>query len=168
MFTRTRSRLLAIALLSIACVAHGDSSVGAKVNGIEVGKSSAPPAAQEAPARNVCVNHCNAADTKCGSEVRRARQECSRRAATAGRDPFTMRSDYTYFCGYFNNQGRCGSDIYSQGCKNRYARTYGLCVDRMQENIASMRHDCYVSEKDAQTFCRDELRECKAVCEQQQ
>jgi hypothetical protein len=164
MFTRTKSRLLSIALLSIAFVAHGDSPVGAKVNGIEVGKSSAAPAEQATTARSTCLNHCNAASTRCGSDVRRARQQCSRKAANGGRDPFTMRNDYTYFCGYFGDQGRCGSDSYSQGCRNRYARTYGLCVDRMQDNIASMRYDCYINERDAQNFCRDELRECKQVC----
>lgn len=158
------SRLLSIALLSTTFVAHGDSQVGATINGIEIGKSSTAPAEQATPSRNSCINQCNSADSKCNSEVRRARQECSKKAANGGRDPFTMRSDYAYFCGYFGNQGRCGSDTYSQGCKNRYARTYGLCVDRMQDNIASMRYDCYTSERDAQNFCRDELRDCKAVC----
>lgn len=155
-------------LLAAASLSTADSQVGATVNGIEIGKSATAAAKQATPARGGCINHCNAADSKCGSEVRRARQECSKRAANGGRDPFTMRNnDYTYFCGYFGNQGRCGSDIYSQGCKNRYAHTYGLCVDRMQDNIASMRYDCYINERDAQNFCRDELRDCKAACEKE-
>lgn len=151
-------------LLAAASLSTADPQVGATVNGTEIGKSSTAPAEQATPARSSCINYCNAADTKCSSEVRRARQECSKRAANAGRDPFTMRNDYTYFCGYFGNQGRCGSGSYSQACKNRYAHTYGVCVDRMEDNIASMRYDCYTNERDAQNFCRDELRECKAAC----
>jgi hypothetical protein len=159
------SRLYVPLLLAAASIASADSSIGAKINGIEVGKSSAAPTDQATPDRSNCINHCNAADTRCGSEVRRARQDCSRNAANGGRDPFTMRNnDYTYFCGHFGNQGRCGSDAYSQGCRNRYSRTYGLCIDRMQDNIASMRYDCFIAERDAQNFCRDELRECKAAC----
>lgn len=160
--------LLYILLLAAASCATADSSIGATVNGIEVGKSSPAPAERTTPTRGTCINHCNAADSKCNSEVRRARHECSKKAASGGRDPFTARNnDYTYFCGYFGNQGRCGSDVYSQGCRSRYARTYGLCVERMYDNIASMRYDCYINERDAQNFCRDELRDCKAVCEQQ-
>lgn len=161
-----RSICLVSLVLLGAAAATADSSVGAKVNGIEVGKTSPATAEQATPTRTSCINHCNAAETKCSSEVRRARQQCSKRAANSGRDPFTMRNnDYTYFCGYFGNSGRCGSDTYSQGCRNRFARTYDLCIDAMQENIASMRYDCYVNERDAQNFCRDELRDCKAVCQ---
>ncbi|MBB6095105.1 hypothetical protein HNQ60_003995 [Povalibacter uvarum] len=117
-------------------------------------------------ARSACQSYCDSAETKCSSEVRRARQQCSKRAATAGRDPFTGRNnDYTYFCGYFNNAGACGAGNYSGSCRTRFARTYGLCIDAIQENIASMRYDCYQTETTAQRYCRDELRECKAACE---
>lgn len=157
--------LLGIALLMAGTLATADSTVGAKVNGVEVGKTTAASDEKANPARASCLNHCNTAESRCSSEVRRARQECSRRAANGGRDPMNpgYAGDYTYFCGYFGNQNACGTDIYSQGCKNRFARTYGICVDKMQ-NIATMRHDCQLSERDAQNFCRDELRDCKAAC----
>ena len=152
-------------LLAVAALASADNSAGARVNGIEIGKT--PAASENLPQTRVnCVNHCNAADTKCNSEVRRARMDCQRRASTGGRDPFTMRSDNSYFCGYFNNSGRCGPNTVSRGCQDRYARTYGLCIDRMQDNIASMRYDCYTNERDAQNFCRNELQACKATCDQ--
>jgi hypothetical protein len=35
----------------------------------------------------------------------------------------------------------------------------------MQQNIASMRYDCFRNERDAQNICRNELRECQAYCQ---
>ena len=106
------------------------------------------------------------ADAKCGSDVRRARAECSRNAANAGRDPFSQYRpyDYSYFCGYFNNPGRCNDPYYRAGCQARYQQHYYHCLDAMRYNIASMRYDCYESERDASNVCRDELRQCKAAC----
>jgi hypothetical protein len=151
-------------LLLAAVVLAADTSV--QVNGVEIGNQQQPNA-EDKPSQSTCVNHCNAADTKCNSEVRRARQECSRIASTGGRDPMTMRTnDYTYFCGYFGNGGlHCGSDYYSRGCQSRFSYRYGVCIDTMQ-NIAAMRYDCYKAERDSQNMCREELRECKAACGQ--
>jgi hypothetical protein len=112
-------------------------------------------------ARQTCLNQCNAGDGQCNSEVRRARQECSRKAANSGRDPMTMRNDdYTYFCSYFNNPGRQGPGNF----RARFTQHYNVCVDVMQQNIASMRYDCHRNERDAQNICRSELRECQAAC----
>jgi hypothetical protein len=131
--------------------------------------SHADPAgapAAKPDARTQCMTQCDSAETRCSSEVRRARQQCSKRAANAGRDPFTMRNnDYSYFCGYFNNGGACGSGTYGNSCRSRFVKTYGLCVDAIQQNIASMRYDCHLTETTAQRYCRDELRDCKAACE---
>ena len=139
----TRMLVLSLLTLGISTAGHSD------------------PATQTS-ARNACVKQCESAETQCSSEVRRARQQCSKRAANAGRDPFTMRNnDYTYFCGYFNNAGYCGNGT---ACRSRFARTYGLCVDAIQQNVASMRYDCQQTETTAQRYCRDELRECKASC----
>jgi hypothetical protein len=112
-------------------------------------------------ARQACINQCNLGDGQCNSEVRRARQECSRKAANSGRDPMSMRNDdYTYFCSYFNNPGRQGPGNF----RARFTQHYNLCVDVMQQNIASMRYDCFRNERDAQNICRGELRECQAAC----
>ena len=153
-------------LLAIAALASADNSIGAKANGIEIGKS-APAQSAEPSSRSVCLNHCNTADTKCNSDVRHARMDCQRRASTGGRDPFSGRSDNGYFCGYFNSSGRCGSTTNTSGCQNRYAQTYDLCINRMQDNIAMMRYDCYQNERDASKFCRDELQACKSTCPQE-
>lgn len=160
-----RSAYYVALLLAVAALASADGSVGARINGIEAGKTQSP---QENAGRTraTCVTHCNAADTRCNSQVRHARRDCQRRASTNGRDPFTGRSDNAYFCGHFNDSARCGPNTASRGCQDRYARTYGLCVDRMQDNIASMRYDCYINERDAQNFCRSELQACKTTCEQ--
>ena len=117
---------------------------------------------KQTAARQACIKQCGLADGKCNSEVRQARQECSRNAANSGRDPMTMRNnDYTYFCSYFRNPGRRGPGNFEA----RFSQHYNLCVDVMQQNIASMRYDCYRNEKDAQTICRSELRDCQAACQ---
>ena len=113
-------------------------------------------------AYKTCVSQCGLADGKCNSEVRQARQECSRKAANSGRDPMTMRNnDYTYFCSYFRNPGRRGPGNFDA----RFNQHYSVCVDLMQQNIASMRYDCYRNERDAQNICRTELRDCQAACQ---
>ena len=113
-------------------------------------------------ARKTCLNQCNVANGQCNSEVRQARQQCSRNAASNGRDPMTMRNnDYTYFCSYFRNPGRRGRG----NVDARFDRHYDLCVNVMQRNIASMRYDCYRNERDAQNICRAELRDCQAECQ---
>jgi len=179
----------ALAVVTSAAIA-GDGTVGVTVNGIEIGKATPPPTPAQGnddTTRSTCLNHCSAAETRCGSDVRRARSECSRNAATPGRttsshdpfggvngstsnqqpyDPYSGRTyNYAYFCDYFNNPGRnCGKDSYSQGCQMRFANRYSMCIGTMDNNIASQRFDCYKSEKDAQNYCRDELRDCQAAC----
>lgn len=126
-----------------------------------VDRSTKPLSAAET-ARRTCVSQCEIANGSCNSEVRQARQECSRNAANSGRDPMTMRNnDYTYFCSYFNSPGRRGPGNYSA----RFSEHYNVCIDVMQQNIASMRYDCYRNERDAQNICRTELRECQAACQ---
>jgi hypothetical protein len=126
--------------------------------------SETPQSSGKAPPANAaktCVSQCDIADGNCNSEVRRARQECSRNAANSGRDPMTMRNnDYTYFCSYFRNPGRRGPGNFDA----RFAQHYNLCVDVIQQNIASMRYDCYRNERDAQNICRTELRDCQTSC----
>jgi hypothetical protein len=125
--------------------------------------SKAAPAADSAPAR--CVVHCEKAEASCSSQVRRARQDCSKKAANNGRDPMLMRRDYSaYFCGYFGSTEHCARNPFNQECRSRFGRRHGLCVDAIQDNIAAQRYDCYLNERDAQTFCRDELRDCRESC----
>ena len=113
-------------------------------------------------ARQQCINQCSLSDGQCNSEVRRARQECSRKAANSGRDPMTMRNDdSTYFCSYFHNPGRQGPGNF----RARFTQHYNLCIDVMRQNIASMRYDCFRNERDAQNICRSELRECQSACQ---
>lgn len=128
-------------------------------------KSAAASSQQTAAdaARQSCISQCEIFNGTCNSEVRRARQECSKKAANSGRDPMTMRNDdYTYFCSYFRNPGsRRGPGNF----RDRFAQHYDVCIDVMQQNIASMRYDCYRNERDAQSICRTELRECQAACQ---
>ena len=133
-----------------------------KASNSPIGQPAAPkPAAAEA-ARQTCIKQCGLADGKCNSEVRQARQECSRNAANSGRDPMTMRNnDYTYFCNYFRNPGRRGPGNFEA----RFTQHYDVCIDVVQQNIASMRYDCYRNERDTQNICRSELRDCQAACQ---
>jgi hypothetical protein len=121
-------------------------------------------AKQQTPAetaRRECISQCEIANGSCNSQVRQARQECSRKAANSGRDPMTTRNDYAYFCSYFRNPGRRGPGNFA----DRFSRHYDVCIDVMQQNIASMRYDCYRNERDAQSVCRTELRDCQAECQ---
>lgn len=134
--------------------------------------SSAPERAASQPAsaenaRRECVNQCELANGTCNSEVRQARQECSRNAASSGRDPMTMRNnDYTYFCSYFRNQSQFGGRRGGPGdFAARFSHHYDACIDVIQQNIASLRYDCYRNERDAQNVCRTELRQCQAACQ---
>lgn len=129
---------------------------------VENTAAAAKPTAADT-ARRTCINQCEISNGTCNSEVRQARQECSKNAANSGRDPMTMRNnDYTYFCSYFRNPGgRRGPGNYGA----RFAQHYDVCIDVMQQNIASMRYDCYRNERDAQSICRTELRECQAACQ---
>ena len=155
------TRWLSLLLVTLVSTSFGETPQKPATN-----KSSQSAAASSE--RNSCLSYCDSVETQCSSEVRRARSECSKRAATQNRDPFTMRNnDYGYFCGYFGNANACGTGAYSGACRSRFSRTYGLCVAAIQENVASMRYDCQQTERTAQTYCRDELRECKASCPQE-
>jgi hypothetical protein len=125
------------------------------------------------PPRATCVNQCAANEQRCSLEVRRARTECQRIAANGGRDVFSGRPasgsyngiDYGAFCNYFANpEMSCRSGYYSRSCQQRLAHRHGICLDAM-DNIASLRYDCYRTERDANNQCRDDLRECKAACQ---
>lgn len=128
--------------------------------------TSAPDrAVTRAPAADTmrleCIRQCETADGLCNSQVRQARQECSRNAANSGRDPLTLRDDdYTYFCSYFRNPAHAGPGNFAA----RFAEHYDLCINVMHQNTASLRFDCHRNERDAQNICRAELRECRATC----
>jgi hypothetical protein len=156
----------AAAWLGSLCVALAWFGVSIAEDAGKPVENAAPVAKQPTSAeasRRACINQCEIYNGTCNSEVRQARQECSKNAANSGRDPMTMRNnDYTYFCSYFRNPGgRRGPGNYGA----RFAQHYNACIDVMQQNIASMRYDCYRNERDAQSICRTELRECQAACQ---
>lgn len=160
-------RLLALCALALStgALAADTPAVSGGINGIEIGRPGAVPRSeQQAPPRTGCLSQCDAAEARCGSEVRRARQQCSKTAANGGREPLGRNYDLAYFCAYFDQPGRrCGPGAYGRDCQARFAHRYGLCVETLN-NVAAMRYDCYRSERDAQNFCREELRDCKAAC----
>ena len=126
--------------------------------------TATPVAAAPVAGPDSCVMRCEKAESECSSQVRRARADCSKKAANNGRDPILMRRDYSaYFCGYFGSD-HCARDPFSKDCRSRFSRRHGLCVDTIQDNIAAQRYDCFLNERDAQQYCRDELRDCKTVC----
>jgi hypothetical protein len=166
-----------LVVLASAAIA-GDNTVGATVNGVEIGEATSKnqDGKAETP-HNSCINRCSYAEVNCSTDVRRARSDCERNAASGGRDPFGgYRSaprdpyasgsyEYAYFCAYFNNPSlNCGSDRNSRACASRFAVRYDVCIDAIESNIAALRFECYKSEKDAKTQCRQELRDCQAAC----
>jgi len=152
-----RLPLTLAACLAMVAAAAADSPASTK-------KSEPQPAVAAPPVPNACVMRCEKSESECSSQVRRARASCSKKAANSGRDPMLMRRDYSaYFCGYFGND-HCARDPFAKDCRNRFSRRHGLCVDTIQDNIAAQRYDCFLNERDAQTYCRDELRDCKSSC----
>jgi hypothetical protein len=121
-------------------------------------KAAAPPTA-----RQKCMARCETDNGLCNSDVRRSRQECSRKAANNGNNPMTGRPDEAYcgyfggdHCGYYSNRGACGQ---------RFVQRYAECVDWMRGNIAAQRFDCFKAETKAQGLCRAELQDCHASCQ---
>jgi hypothetical protein len=151
-----------LAIVATASTPADDISIGAEVDGIQIESSSPQPQQRSSKSQSnaSCAVQCNSASSRCSSEVRRARQQCSRGAATGGRDPFDSAAtfDSALFCSYFRRPRNCGP-----GCEARFARHFDMCVNAM-DNTASMRHDCFVQERQAENFCRQELRDCEAAC----
>lgn len=125
------------------------------------------------PPQAACMNQCAASEQRCSREVRRARTSCQRVAANGGRDVFTGRPrsnsyngvDYGAFCNYFATPDlSCGAGYYRSSCQRRLASRHGICLDAM-ENIASLRYDCFRTERDANSQCREDLRDCKTDCQ---
>ena len=113
-------------------------------------------------ARGKCVARCEIDNGLCNSDVRRSRQECSKKAANNGNNPLTGRPDDAY-CGYFNGD-HCGFYGNRGACGQRFMRRYAECVDWMRDSIAAQRFDCFQAETKAQGLCRAELQDCQAAC----
>ena len=163
---RLFATLAVLCLIGTASTAADDIQigVGGEVDGIQIEtpppKPSAKDTSKPAPSGASCRVQCNSANARCGSEVRRARQTCSRDAATMGRGAFdSPQTDYGVFCAYFQRPRQCGP-----GCELRFGRHYRTCMDAMN-NTAAMRQDCFLQERQATNICRDELRECEQACE---
>ena len=159
---RLLALLVTLTVATTASTPADDISIGAEIDGIQI---ETPPVQQPRTSNSqptmgaACKAQCNSAHARCGSEVRRGRQTCSRDAATAGRGAFdSPQSDYGVFCAYFRRPRQCGP-----GCELRFARHYERCMDSL-DNTASMRQDCFLQERQAVNICRDELRECEQAC----
>lgn len=163
---RSPAAYMATLLLGLVALAAADSSVQAD-GGIEAAATPVKAAgklAAPATARQKCVARCEADNGRCNSEVRRGRQECSKKAANNGNNPFTGRPDDAY-CGYFNAD-HCGYYTGNRGsCGQRFARRYAECVEWMRVSIGAQRFDCFKAESKAQGLCRAELQDCQAECQ---
>lgn len=149
--------LCALACITTASTTADDLSISAEVNG--VGMETQSKSERESPKKaSSCSAQCTSAHSRCGSEVRRARQECSRNAATGGREAFDSFQDPGLLCSYFRRPRNCGP-----GCEARFARHLSMCMKAV-DNPARMRQDCIDQERQAQNFCRQELRECEMAC----
>jgi hypothetical protein len=160
------------ATTAISADNKGSGSISGSVNGAEIGKDSKQSSKDPPPPRTTCLTQCAASEQRCSREVRHARADCQRVAANGGRDVFSGRItdsyngiDYQAFCNYFANPDvNCRSGYYSSSCQRRLAHRHGVCLDAMN-NIASLRYDCYRTERDANNQCREDLRECKSACQ---
>jgi hypothetical protein len=159
----------------------GSGSIGGSVNGAQIRKEKEQDKDAQPPPHATCMSQCAANEQRCSREVRRARTDCQRVAANGGRDVFTGRQDtyngsanrreggngvdYGAFCNYFANpDSSCGSGYYARSCQQRLAYRHGVCLNAMN-NIASLRYDCYRTERDASSQCREDLRDCSTACQ---
>jgi hypothetical protein len=158
------TRLLALcAALTIVATAStpaaDDFSIGAEIDGIGMETSSKSERDTKKTSNAPCSAQCSSAHSRCGSEVRRARQSCARTAATGEREEsFESFHDPSIFCSYFRRPRNCGP-----GCEARFAHHFSMCLQAV-ENPARMRQDCMDHERQAQNICRQELRECEMAC----
>ncbi|MGH8236016.1 MAG: hypothetical protein ACREXP_03215 [Steroidobacteraceae bacterium] len=161
------------ATAAISADNKGSGTISGTVNGAEIGKAAPKQSDKDQPPPHAtCLSQCASNEQRCSREVRQARTQCQRVAANGGRDVFSGRPaasyngiDYGAFCNYFANPGvNCRGGYYSSSCQRRLAYRHGICLDAMN-NIASLRYDCYRTERDANNQCREDLRECKTSCQ---
>jgi len=145
------------AALPTSAPADGPTSAAALSTGAADGAAAyAAPRTQRR-----CEAQCDKDNGQCNSEARQSRQVCSRNAANGGNNPFSGRPEsFDYYCGYFDI-AECGS----RDCAARLAQRYAECVQVMRGDIISRRFDCMRAQDEAQSLCREELRDCRAQCE---
>ena len=158
MKTRLLAVCAALACITTASTPADDLSVSAEIDGIGIEAESKSERDTPRTAKNSCSAQCSDAHARCGSEVRRARQQCSRSAVTGGREAFESTQDPSIFCAYFRRPRNCGP-----GCEARFAHHLSMCIEAF-ENPARMRLDCMDQERQANNFCRQELHECEMAC----
>ena len=171
---RTSARHIFTQIFGLALLAAASGSVAElpvkAVTGVETGVTVPAKAAvidkpaATATAKQKCVARCEVDNGRCNSDVRRGRQECSKKAANSGNNPFTGRPDEGY-CGYFTAD-HCGYYTGNRGaCGQRFERRYAECVEWMRGSISAQRFDCFKAESKAQGLCRAELQDCQAECQ---
>ena len=149
-FSMRSGRLLAIGLLVALVVSGGRAAESHNVEAEE--------------AREQCLARCNKLEVNCSSSVREASRECSRQAATPGRDPIGYGYDRgSAFCAYFQGD-RCIGGLNGANCRSRYRHRYINCLDAYRGDIASQYLDCGDAERNAVVMCRSELRDCETEC----
>jgi hypothetical protein len=157
-----KTRLLALCA-ALACITTAatlaDDSVSGDTDSVGIEAESKSERDTPQSGNRSCSAQCNAAHTRCGTEVRRARQQCSRSAARGGREAFESTQDPAIFCAYFRRPRNCGP-----GCEARFAHHLSMCMKAV-ENPARMRYDCMEQEREANNFCRQELQECEMACQ---
>ncbi len=159
MNTRLLTLCAALACIATAsAVADDDFSISAEIDGIGMETPSKSERNTPPKSKASCSAQCSSAHSRCDTQVRRARQQCSRIAATGGREAFDSNPDPSIFCAYFRRPRNCGP-----GCEARFAHHYSMCMKAV-DNPARMRQDCMDQEHQANNFCRQELRECEMAC----
>lgn len=158
MNTRLLTLCAAVACIATASTSADDLSISAEIDGIGMETSSKSERDTRRSSKTSCSAQCSSAHSRCGTQVRRARQQCSRIAATGGREAFDSNPDPSIFCAYFRRPRNCGP-----GCEARFAHHYSMCMKAV-DNPARMRQDCMEQEHQANNFCRQELRECEMAC----
>ncbi len=114
--------------------------------------------------REACVAQCERDEGECRSLNRRGRQECMRAVGFNSAGGVTTTNPAAANCAFFG-AARCDFALDRGECLARVSARQQACVEVLGGTVASRRQDCEVSARDADRFCLDELRECRASCE---
>lgn len=113
--------------------------------------------------REACVAQCARDEGECRSLNRRGRQDCMRTVGFGGNAGVAGRNPASASCAFFG-AARCDLAADHGACIARVSQRQEACVDMLGGTIVSQRQDCEDISREADRFCMDELRECRAAC----
>ena len=136
-------------------------------------EAAAPAAAAVAPAdtsriadrRQECLTQCDRDSGECKSINRRSKQDCMRAVAFNSSGRLTTTNPAAAECAFYG-QARCDYAFNREACLSRISTRHAACVELIGGSVATRRQDCEERSHESDQLCLDELRECRASCQE--